>query len=322
MKKIKILGIAVATLGVAASIGGAIALYVRPASDAGFGIGAGTYSGSTGVVTYKVNNAVAGEVAPEYVLHGDENKQAIVGATGLKIYEENNVKKYYDLRYKFPLSADFANDLPHQNFVLGKVTVSVGEVPAALLGKYKVSVYIGGYGANTFGELKFKQINYDYAFTNENKTYAGAAHVSVASAGTQWLELYFEITDTTGLDMLTLNELALPSVSMTWGEKDSDYDVAYVVGNGNLWTQDDEFSMAIDVNASTADYNNDNNKWPWIYNNLSGALAHAKCNHGNGTWSQNTAEEDGNTTLDPAKTYTVRWAGTGSDQAVFTEVTA
>ena len=66
MKK-KLIGIGVASLGVILSVGGAIALYQKAASNVEFGISAGAYAGSTGTITYKINNqANASVVDPEF----------------------------------------------------------------------------------------------------------------------------------------------------------------------------------------------------------------------------------------------------------------
>jgi hypothetical protein len=154
-------------------------------------------------------------------------------------------------------------------------------------------------------EESFKELDYDYEFTNEVKTYSGSKTISVATAGGQSLVVYFEITDATGLDTLTLNELQLPSVSMTWGEKAEDYGVAYVVGKGNQWTKDDQYSMAVDITADS---------YTWIYNNLPGSLDEAKCTHDNSSWSN----PGGNVKLDADKTYTVKWSGVNDIDATFT----
>ena len=73
MKKNKIIGIAVASLGIVFSVGGAFALYTKSVGSVDFNIGAATHTSSTSTVTYKINGATSGNVAPSYLKSNGKN---------------------------------------------------------------------------------------------------------------------------------------------------------------------------------------------------------------------------------------------------------
>ena len=132
-------------------------------------------------------------------------------------------------------------------------------------------------------------------------SYSDSKDVAVAAAGTQTLRVYLKY-DFTDVDPTTLDEGSLgATVSVTWGAASNSFNAAYVVGNGNMWTEDDEYAMAPNIEASS---------WEWIYNGLSGSMAEAKCRIGD-TWSA-----DPNASLDADKVYDVYWGGSGA--ATFT----
>ena len=108
MKK-KLIGIAVASFGVILSVGGAIAFYSQAADDAHFGISAGTYAGSGGVVTYKINGqAGASNVAPAYLKTDGTNGGSALGNGYTQVY------------YEMALGADFAEGAIAQDYVVTK----------------------------------------------------------------------------------------------------------------------------------------------------------------------------------------------------------
>ena len=260
MKKIKIIGISVATLGILGSIGGAFALYTKAASNTGFGIGAGAYSGSSSTVDYKINgNGGASAVAPSYCLTNGTN-----GGTGLNA-------DYTQVKYEFALGADFANDLPAQTYVMGNLSVNFTGLNASFYNKVQVYASITGYEADTCGLSSFGSplIN-DVTIVNGETQCSGSRVVSVASSGAThklvvWVKFNME-----GVDTLTQNELTnLYTLSVTWTDVPADYNAcAYIVGTGNMWTVDDEFRMAVDPTEET---------WTYRYDGLTGSPSWTGC---------------------------------------------
>jgi len=297
MKKIKIIGIAVATLGIAASVGGAIALYTKSAEPVGFGIGAGSYSGKTGAVTYKVDGKTSGTVDPIYY------KDAADPGTGLG-------DSYNQVKYVFPLSATFASDLVEQTYVMGNIGLSITNIPAKYQGKLAIWASIEGYTADKYGANTFAHalMNEDYAITNESASYSGNANISVNASGGQSLVVYMKYT-LTGFDLLSLDEESLGySLSVTWGAPTNTSEIAYVVGTGNGWAVNEDFAMAINIEAASKE---------WMYEGLvaDASWTKGKCRLNDG--DTNTWSADPDATLEEGKTYDVYWGGTGSDAANF-----
>lgn len=294
----KLIGIGVASFGILFSIGGAFALYQQAATDAQFGISAGTYAGSSGTVTYKINNTSgSATVAPAYLTSGGAN-----GGTGLSA-------TYTQVEYTMALSAAFASGANVQDFVVGNLSISLTDIPAAYQGKLAVWAVIDNYGANSLGEHYYKNVFMaeDYAITNEHTNFVANHDIAVSASGTQVLHIYLKY-NLAGIDTLTQNEASLGySLNVSWGEADS-FEPAYVVGVGNVWTQDDGFSMAPNINKPHAE------GWEWVYNNLPGTLGESKCAKGE-TWSSGDNAE-----LNPAKSYNVYWNGSDSSAANFAEI--
>ena len=316
MKKNKLLGIAIATLGVAISFGSAIALYTRAATNANFGISQGTYTGSTGTVTYKINGNTSGSIAPSYLKHDGTN-----GGLGLSAGEDG----YDQVEYIFPLSATFAEDVTQQSYVAGNLAVSVTNIPSKWQGKLSIWVDVDGYGyydenynghashvhEDYYGYTTYRTafMNSDYAITNENSSYSANRNIVVEASGVQSLRIFLKY-DLTGLNNITLDEESLGyTLNVTWGAVSttaSNYEApAYVVGNGNMWTDDDEYAMVRNIKATSAE---------WMYNNLKGTMAEAKCHIGD-TWSSGDNEQ-----LAADKTYDVYWNGSSSQAAYFDEL--
>ena len=305
----KLIGITVASLGMLFSVGGAIALYTQAAENAGFGISAGAYAGSGGTVTYKINGASGeSEIAPAYLTPGGDN-----GGTGLSA-------TYTQVYYDIALSATYAAGANAQDFVVGNLSVSVTNIPAAYQGKLAVWVVIDNYVASSLGEHYYKNIfmNDDFAITNEATSFSGNHNVAVSSSGTQHLRIYLKY-NLAGVDTLTQNEASLGyTLSVAWTAPTNAFVPAYVVGNANQWTRDDGFSMAPNINKANAE------GWEWVYNNLPGTMGRAKCigrNQGNTAdiWSHGD-----DTALDSEKSYNVFWNGEGDegDEASFQAINA
>lgn len=297
----KLIAIGVASLGTLFSIGGAFALYTQAADNASFGISAGAYAGSGGTLTYKINNTTGNSViAPEYLTTGGDN-----GGTGLST-------TYTQVQYSMALGANFASGANAQDFVVGNLGVSITNIPEAYRGKLSIWVVIDGYEAASLGEATYKNVfmNSDYAITNENQSFTGNHDVAVSSSGTQVLHIYLKY-NLESFDTLTQNEASLGySLSVTWAAPSNEFEKAYVVGNGNQWTEDDGFSMAPNINKPNAE------GFEWVYNNLPGSLGEGKCKKGE-TWSSGD-----NAPLNAEKSYNVYWSGSDSAAANFAEIGA
>ncbi len=227
--KSKLIGIGVASLGALLSIGGAFALYQQDAQNVQFGISAGTYAGSTGTVTYKINNAGSNSVvAPQYLKTNGEN-----GGTGLSA-------TYTQVHYSMALGAEYTNGNA-QNYVVGNLAVSLTGIPEAYRGKLTVWANVSNYvanslGANTYGHIFMES---DYAIDAEHQEFIANHDVAVSANGTQVLDIYLKY-DLAGIDTLTQNEAGLGyTLSVTWGAPSNAFNPAYVKGDANQWTADD-----------------------------------------------------------------------------------
>ena len=300
--KSKLIGIGVASLGALLSIGGAFALYQQNADDVQFGISAGTYAGSGGNVTYKINNTEGNSnVAPQYLKTNGEN-----GGTGLSA-------TYTQIHYSMVLGAEYTNGNA-QNYVVGNLAVSLTGIPEAYRGKLTVWANVSNYvenslGANTYGHIFMES---DYAIDAEHQEFVANHDVTVSSAGTQVLDIYLKY-NLAEIDTLTQNEAGLGyALSVTWGAPSNAFNPAYVKGDANQWTADDGYAMLPNINKLSAE------GWEWIYNNLPGTIGETKCFiHENEVdkWSHE------NFAADAEKSYNVTWSGV-ADAAANYEVIA
>lgn len=304
MKKNKIIGIAVASFGVLACAGSAFALYKTGARDTGFGIGAGSYEGQPGTITYKIAGHINGTIAPQYWNQDGSDKTG----TGL-------TPVYKQVVYEAPLSADFANDLNRQNFVVGNLQVKVENIPEVYQGKLAIWVDVQGYEADSLGAHYYGTlINEDYAITNENQSFNVNKNIAVAASGTQSVRIILKYT-LGEYDLLTKNEASLGySLSIKWGAPNNEFGNCYVLGNGTRWEFDDKFAMAPNINKPY------DQGWEWVYNNLPGSdLEEAKCaKPGQGDEKIYCANGE-NVALDAQKVYDVYWNGENSGEAHFYE---
>ncbi len=296
----KLIGISVASLGILFSVGGAVALYTQAAEEASFGISAGAYAGSGGLVTYKINNTAGNSnVAPNYLTAG-----GVGGGAGLST-------AYTQVEYSMALSATFANGMPEQDYVVGNLAISITNIPEAYRGKLSIWAVIDNYESASLGEHYYKNIfmEEDYAITAENQSFAGNYDVAVSSIGTQVLHIYLKY-NLAGIDTLTQNEAPLGyNLSVSWGEPSNAFAKAYIKGDANQWTDDDGYSMVPNINKAYSE------GWEWVYNNLAGTLGEAKCVYG-ANWSN----AGGNFALDAEKTYNVYWSGDDGVDALFAPI--
>lgn len=281
----KLIGITIASLGMVFSVGGAIALYQTAAEDASFGISAGTYAGSTSTVTYKINGNAGASAANPHYCDGEGNN----GGTAIS-------PAYPQVKYEFTLGADFANDLPAQTYVMGQISVSLTNLDSSLYGKVTVWAGMQGYTEGKIGATSFTgAIINDVVIANAETECEGSTDISVAAAGVQKLVVWVKFAN---IDNYALDEKTdLYDLDVTWGAVSQGFKPAYVVGNGNQWTQVDEFAMAVNVEATT---------YEWMYEGLPGTFEQAKvvCD---GVWCHG----EGNHALDPEEIYDVYWTAGG-----------
>ena len=292
MEKRKILGITIASLGLVVSVGTAVALYKTNAQDAGFGISQGTYEGAGGLITYKINDATSGTIAPQYWNHDGSDK------TG------HGLSPVFDqVVYEGTLSATFSNSLNAQNFVVGNLEVKVENIPAEYQGKLSIWVDVDGYEANSLGAHYYATLlENDYNITNENTSFTTNKDIAVSASGVQKVRVFLKY-DVSELNLLTRNEASLGyTVSIKWAAQSQAFGNVYVVGNGNQWEFDDAYAMVPNINKAHAE------GWEWVYNNLPGSFEQAKCaKPGEGDTKLYSHGEDA--VLEANKTYDVYWNG-------------
>ena len=305
MKK-KLIGIAVASFGMILSVGSAIALYVKNCDPTSFGISQGTYEGSEGLITYKINGNTSGTVAPQYLKANGEN-----GGTGLG-------GEYTQVKYEFALSATYSSTLIAQNFVVGSLHLTIDNIPAAHQGKLAIWAGVEGYEEGSLGEHYYSKSlmpgGVDFAITNEvgHGAFNVNSNIAVSTAGTQKLCVYLKY-NLGDYNLVEQDEASLGyTLDVSWGDSVS-FNYAYVKGNGNQWTVDDKYAMNPNINAA---YENEGD-FEWIFNNLPGTMESAKCFKAGepDIWSA-----DPNANLDAEKSYNVIWNGSSESAAQFQEI--
>ena len=303
MKK-KLIGIAVATVGVLFSVGGAVALYTKAAQDTGFGVSQGTYEGSEGAITYKINGNASGVVAPQYLKADGTN-----GGTGLG-------GEYTQVKYEFELSAEYSSSLIAQDFVVGSLGLMVSDIPVAFQGRLLIWAGIENYVADSLGEHYYASSlmpeGVDFAINDQegHGSFNVASDVAVSTAGTQKLCVYLKY-NLDGLDLTAQDEASLGyTLDVSWQGPDG-FKYAYIKGNGNQWTSDDKYAMNPNINKPYSE------GWQWAFNNLPGTMDHAKCFLAGepDVWS---AGDDA--VLNAEKSYNVYWNGAAEGAAEFNEI--
>lgn len=321
MKSIKILGIAVATLGVAASVGGAIALYTKSASQAEFTIGAGTHTATDGNVAYKINGETNPTVAPTFWTAGNESTQG-----------ERFDTTHTQIKYEFTLGAVYDSGATPA-YTVGNLAVNLTNVPTAYQGKLSVWASVEGYTASSLGKYFYEHalMQSDYAITSTATSMSINADVTVATAGVQKLVIYLKYSNvlTSDDELYDKDEASLGyNLSVTWGAPSNSFDGAYIVSDMTAFEEDDAYLMAPNIGvtgySNSTHYQEDSEQhsgntgsWQWM-GAVTGVakvekvgLTEAKCRQ-NDTWSSGE-----NTALTAGTTYDVYWSGNGSDAANF-----
>ena len=290
MKK-KLIGIAVATFGVVLSVGSAIALYQKAAQDASFGISAGAYAGSTGTITYKINNTSGNsQVAPVYC-----------DADGAAAENQNTVgvsADYPQIKYEFTLGGVYSEDLIEQYFVMGKVNVSFSNLAEELNGKVTVYASVTEYNEGTVGASMYGTALVDNVVVDaEHPNINIGRDISVVASGVQKLVVWVKFAN---IDNIALAELAdLYTLNVTWGELSEDFNLAFIVGDGTQWHEDEKYAMVVNAEAIS---------FEWMFAGLPGDFGEFKVKCGD-TW----CHAEGNHTLEEPEAYYVVYWASGAD---------
>ena len=320
MKSIKILGIAVATLGVAASVGGAVALYTKNASQAEFTIGAGTHTATDGNVAYKTNGLNNPTIDPTFWTAGDSPTQG-----------DRFDTLHTQIKYEFPLSATYDSGAVPA-YTVGNIAVSLTNVPAGYQDKLSVWASIEGYTESSLGKYFYEHalMQSDYAITSEASSMNINADIAVATSGVQKLVIYLKYVNVLSSDddLYTKDEASLGyNLSVTWGGP-SNFNAAYIVSDKTAFEEDDAYMMAPNIGvtgySNSTHYQEDGEghsgntgNWQWM-GAVTGVakvenvgLTEAKCRQDD-TWSAGD-----NTPLTAGTTYDVYWSGDSADEANF-----
>jgi len=310
MKKMnkKLVGCLVALGGVALSVGATFALYTKGADDVKFSIGAYKFTASSGTVNYKI-----GAVTTKYVNSS--------GTEGTDLSAPNPDYPIVDMT--FPLGAEYAQDVPEQLYIPGNVSVKAKKASALSSVEVKITANVEGYADSSYWATFTDTNGYHLGDITDSKPIAletseteiGSKNVAATvvtnptTATSQYLHVQVDFSGLSASNFLDLAETAdAYSVSVSWGDVSSDYEAAYVTGDGNGWTHGvDEYRMVPDITAST---------WRWMYSNLTdfSQLKVTTKKGGNTSWYGDTS--GGNVTVDSAKTYTVYWGGSDNDVTV------
>ena len=275
MKK-KLIGISVATLGILLSVGSAIALYTKAAENTGFGISAGTYAGSTGTITYKINNNTGVSTAAPVYYDGEGVE------TGSAVSPD-----FTQIKYEFALSGAYDANLIAQPFVMGKVTVSFSDLISDLNGKVTVYAAVQGYtegkiGATNYGTALVNNVVVDAEHPNINIS----REISVNVDGTQKLVVWLKFANIDDISLAEKNNLY--ALNVAWGDVSDDFDLAYIVGNATQWNIDEKYAMVVNIEADS---------FEWMFANLPGTFGDMKVKCGD-TWCHGA----GNHELNPEYT--------------------
>ena len=311
MKKNKLVGLIIAVGGAVASIATASALYVKNmTSPIGFSIGDATWSEvTTGTIDYKINGAASGSIAATYL---DASGAVIADAEGLG-------GEARQACYMFALSAVYNDGHPAQDFTVGKFTVSITNINAALKGNAKVWIDVQGYTDGTLGAYYYRSafMDGDAIISSETSAIEKEAEIAASSTGAQSVRVLVKLNENALDDdatRMSIAEQSLCTLSVTWGAPVS-FNFAHVVNNDDLWNEQDFYNMVPNVAFDKGGAGVGEGDFEWMYNGFTGH-EQAKCRQGD-KWSGNAGTESGNHELNPAHHYDVYWSGVNDAVASF-----
>ena len=280
MKKGKLIGIGVASLGVVLSVGGALALYTKNATDVGFSFGKYNYTPVSGDINYYLGTEVS--------------EEDVVGAS--------TITKVV----KVPMSATYPNDLETQviaqDYRAGNISVSFSG-GAVFEDKVSVSAAVKGYAVGSYLSGGVTVINNE-TFTDASEGVSGAADVTVKAGDTTptiaELCQYLEVTLTFTGTYLDFDEASF-GLTVKWDKVSNEYSPAYIKGDLNNWTEAEEYRMVENIDATQKE---------WVFKDLTGFEAmkiYRKVGE-NETWvGPSTVNTSLNVTPDKTETYKVVW---------------
>lgn len=327
-KNIKIiLASTIAAVGVAASFGGAFALYTNGANKAEFSIGTYKHT-SSGTVTYQI---------------GDINNS--LGSD--KLSPEHN-----SVLFKAPLGGYYSDDIPNQDFIYGNLRVDL-TIPAAIKDTTRWCVYVDGYDEGSYWDSHFdirrltedagininpvvgtkNSVNKDVAVNAKkdptviNRTGKAQPEDPTPQELNQWVVVYVDFSEAlTEASFKTLAESNF-SLDIYFQGVSEDCERPVVIGDGNDWNKDAvEYAMVPNIK---------NTNWEWGLQNLTGFskmiirvrvdgtddgdyYVKAYYNSEHPEEHQSDRDGDGNLLLDSEKTYHVYIEGvTGSRSTLY-----
>lgn len=316
-KNIKIiLASAFATIGVAASFGGAFALYTKQASNAEFSIGTYKHT-SSGTITYDIGDVVD-NIAGKKISPEEGHRSAI---------------------FKAPLGGYYSNDIAQQDYVYGNLRVDL-TIPSAIKDTTRWCVYVDGYNYDSYWNANFNtlrrltgepeagkenpvvgnnnSVNKDVA-VNAVKNPAATDYpeatelVPHPNAANQWVVIYLDFTEALS-DSTFLSTLAEQSFSIDiYFQGVSENCVRpVIIGDGNSWNKEAQEYMMVPNIAHTS-------AWEWGFQNLTAFNKMIIRVKNDGTdlgdyyvkasSTETTKDTEDNLVLDPTKTYHVYITG-------------
>lgn len=309
-KSLKIvLASTIAAVGVAASFGGAFALYTQSADPAQFSIGAYTHT-SKGTVTYAA------------------------GAVTSSLGENKISPDHPTVEYKIPLGGSYSNDIPAQDFIYGNLKVDI-TIPSAVAEKTLWCVYVDGYNTGSYWDSNFaslRRLTGDPASGKENPYVGTTTSVSKDIAVNavenptavtrpqegnpinQWVVVYVDFREALTAENFKDYAESAFKLDVTFDKVSTSCARPQVFGDGNSWNKEAyEYGLVPNIAA---------NKWEWTFKDLTGfgqLLLYVK----EGSNERYVKDTNGNNlTVDPSKTYQVYVNGIdgeGDKNSLYTE---
>ena len=314
-KSLKIvLASTIAAVGVAASFGGAFALYTQSADPAEFSIGAYTHT-SKGTVTYAA------------------------GAVTSSLGENKISPDHPTVEYKIPLGGSYSNDIPAQDFIYGNLKVDI-TIPAAIANTTRWCVYVDGYNEGTYWDTNYDSlrrltgpkvddkdpivgettsVNKDIAVNAVPSPTAVARPSEHADAANQWVVVYVNFGEALNASNFKTYAESTFKIDVTFDKVSTSCARPQVFGDGNSWNKEAyEYGMVPNIAKPGA--------WEWEFKNIAGfgqLIIYVK----DGTNEYYVKKDNGtevgeNLTVDPDKTYEAYITGvSGSRNTLYTEST-
>lgn len=251
MKKNKIIGLGVAIMGVAVSVGSAFALYQKGfGTENGIGFGGFHYQPSSGAYTFM---STLGTANPYEV----ESGNPALNPTNKTV------------KYAFKIAASYGTEsagLIKQDAILGKLSI---EKTGTLANYITMSAYVDGY-AQKQGEQGMVDTYWSSSNSLGVRTLGGegntiSAHIPSPTSSTasitdaisqgKFLTVHVTLTlnDLSDEQFMALDE-AQYSLAVRYDDIDATYGRPYIVGDGTNWTVEDEYAMVPNLAADAYEF--------------------------------------------------------------------